>query len=405
MVEKQKPIPILHLARWYPHREDPMPGLFVQRHIEAAALFSPQTVIYPHATKNIKGTSSFEVESEFINKVYTIRVYYAPPRIKIPGLRQALSLWRFYKAVAKGFQAAKKENRRFDLVHVHVLTRLGLVALYLKMFRGLPYVISEHWSRYLPTTDGYRGIGRKMTTRWVVKQAEAVTTVTQNLSDAMQNHHLFNRHYVVLENVVDPIFYDADLKTNRPSTEKFQMVHVSCFEDRSKNISGLLRVIQALKKTRSDFHFLMIGDGMDFDEMKAYAIRLELTDEYVSFTGLQTGATLAKSMQSGHALVMFSHFENLPVVINESLVLGVPVLSSDVGGISEYIHSENGVLVPAGDEKRMVEALNKFMNHPDAFDSSLIAKQARTRFSPKTIGQKLNTLYLNGLKNRKRRLK
>ena len=37
---------IVFLARWYPHRYDPMFGLFVQRHAEAAALFNDITVIY-----------------------------------------------------------------------------------------------------------------------------------------------------------------------------------------------------------------------------------------------------------------------------------------------------------------------------------------------------------------------
>ena len=37
---------IIFLARWYPHRYDPMFGLFVQRHAEAAALFNDITVIY-----------------------------------------------------------------------------------------------------------------------------------------------------------------------------------------------------------------------------------------------------------------------------------------------------------------------------------------------------------------------
>ena len=41
---------IVFLARWYPHRYDPMFGLFVQRHAEAAALFNDITVIYCQQT-------------------------------------------------------------------------------------------------------------------------------------------------------------------------------------------------------------------------------------------------------------------------------------------------------------------------------------------------------------------
>lgn len=41
---------IVFLARWYPHRYDPMFGLFVQRHAEAAALFNNITVVYCQQT-------------------------------------------------------------------------------------------------------------------------------------------------------------------------------------------------------------------------------------------------------------------------------------------------------------------------------------------------------------------
>ena len=41
---------IVFLARWYPHRYDPMFGLFVQRHAEAAALFNDITVVYCQQT-------------------------------------------------------------------------------------------------------------------------------------------------------------------------------------------------------------------------------------------------------------------------------------------------------------------------------------------------------------------
>ena len=50
---------IVFLARWYPHRYDPMFGLFVQRHAEAAALYNDISVVYVHADDN--ATSKYEI--------------------------------------------------------------------------------------------------------------------------------------------------------------------------------------------------------------------------------------------------------------------------------------------------------------------------------------------------------
>ena len=168
---------IVFLARWYPHRYDPMLGLFVQRHAEAAALYNDVSVIYVHADENI--CQKFDIVDETVNNVRTIRVYYRKSWSKI------ISLLRFFKANNKALKMLPKP----DIIHVHILTRLGLVALRQKRLHGTPYIITEHWSRYLPGND-FSGLLRKKLTKTVVRHASAVTTVTDILAKAMQSHGL-----------------------------------------------------------------------------------------------------------------------------------------------------------------------------------------------------------------------
>ena len=47
MIDRKK-LKVLHLARWYPNKFDPMPGLFIQRHIEAANIYCECGVVYTH---------------------------------------------------------------------------------------------------------------------------------------------------------------------------------------------------------------------------------------------------------------------------------------------------------------------------------------------------------------------
>jgi hypothetical protein len=91
---------------------------------------------------------------------------------------------------------SSKKRNKIDLIHVHVLTRLGLLALLLKRSSGIPFLITEHWSRYLSYVGTYKGIFRKYLTRKVVKNASAVTTPTVNLQNAMQAHGLKNSNYL-----------------------------------------------------------------------------------------------------------------------------------------------------------------------------------------------------------------
>ncbi|HEY9115395.1 MAG TPA: glycosyltransferase [Bacteroidales bacterium] len=390
----EKKIKVLYLARWYPNRFDPMPGLFIQRHAEAAAKYCQVGVVYTH-DKNDKPGKLFDAEFSVVNGIPTAKVYYNNPKHNIPFISNLIKACRFLKANFIGIKKISKEMGGFDLVHVHILTRLGVIALFYKIFQNKPYIITEHWSRYLPVTGTYSGFFRKLATKWVVKNAAVVTTVTQNLAIAMQNRGLKNKNYRVLANVVDEQFYLADI--NKTHKVQKTLIHVSCFEDRSKNITGMLRAISSLSKKRNDFILKLVGDGMDFQAMKDYANKLDISSERLVFTGLLEGKSLVKEMSMADLLLVFSNYENFPVVINESFVLGIPVLATRVGGIPEFVNENNGMLVNSGDETAFEKALNDFLDNKLHFNNSQIQQDSKRAFSPETIGEELKNIYKNVL--------
>ena len=383
---------VLYLARWYPNRYDPMPGLFIQRHAEAVSQYCKVGVVYVHPLNQEEITGVYQSEFENDNGVNTVRVYYSQPTLKIPIITQAIKLFRFYRANFIGIKRIKQELSDFDLLHIHILTRLGLIALYYKWFKNKPYLISEHWSRYLDLTGEFKGIFRKWITKLVVKNAAIVTTVTQNLANAMQNHGLINKNYHVLANVVDDAFF-KDSISELDARQKTVFINVTCFEDKSKNISGLLRVIKSMSEKRNDFIFKLVGEGMDFNELYNSAQEQNLINKYVIFTGLLEGKALVNEMANADLMVVFSNYENLPVVINESFVLGIPVISTSVGGIAEIINKSNGVLIERGDEKELEETLIDYLDQKLDFDKDAIANFARNHFSSETIGLELFDLY------------
>ncbi|MCQ2309482.1 MAG: glycosyltransferase [Bacteroidales bacterium] len=365
---------IVFLARWYPHRYDPMFGLFVQRHAEAAALYNDVSVIYVHADENVK--EKYEIERSTANNVSTIKVYYRKPRLK------TFSLIRFFNAN----KLALKQLKKPDLIHVHVLTRCGVVALWQKIINGTPYIITEHWSRYLPGND-FGGFLRKMMTKFVVKNASTVTTVTGNLAKAMQNHGLKNNNYVVLPNVVDVNLFKPIEKRN----SKVKIIHVSCFEDKSKNISGLIDALALLESRNVEYQCVFIGEGIDFEAMKGYAAT-KLNPLNIKFTGLLQGQALANEMASGDFLVLSSNYENMPVVILEALACGLPVVSTNVGGISEMIDENCGILVPAKDTEKLADAMQTMISNLN-YDINSLRNKILDKYSYEAVGKFLNEIY------------
>lgn len=383
------PLKILFLARWYPDRYDPMMGLFIKRHAEVAAGFADVAVLYLRAAPEC--AFGFEIIQSVENKVDTTIVHFGTNSNLHPRLAKLLSGFMFLMAFCKGYCKIVKTWGKPGIIHVNVLTRLGLFALWLHFFRGIKYVITEHWSRYLPITNTYKGVLRKVLTKLVVKNAGAVSTVSENLALAMQSHGLKNKHYMVLPNVVDTDEYTISVVISPGIKKRF--IHISCFEDRSKNISGLLSCVSELAKQRSDFECIMVGEGIDLEKMKSLAAHLGLKHPQIQFTGLLENQQVVDAYHSTSFMVMFSNFENMPVVISESLACGLPVVATKVGGIPEYVTRDNGLLVDAGDEKALLNAINHMLDYSSEYDAIQIRAKSVAIFGKQAVAAKLQELY------------
>ena len=370
---------VVFLARWYPHKYDPMFGLFVQRHAEAAALYNDVSVIYVHPDPN--ASQAFELERREEKGVDVVRVYYK----KTNKLSSAL---RYFKACRKALALVGQP----DLIHVHVLTRMGWVAWWQQKRHGIPYLITEHWSRYLPGND-FSGFLRKCVTQRVVRDAFLVSTVTDCLAEAMRSHGLNHPNYQVLPNVVDvklfkPIPHHNDIP---------KIVHISCFEDKSKNISGLLQSLKLLKEKGIAYQAVLIGEGMDYEAMRKLSEALDLGDR-VRFTGLLEGQALVDELATGDFFVLSSHYETAGVVLVEALACGLPLVATQVGGVPEIVNGSNGLLVPPGDAQALAEAMERCCHTYNNYDPQALRDSVVERYSYERVGQLLDRWYREALK-------
>lgn len=371
---------ILFLPRWYPNRYDNMWGLFVKKHAEAVSQFHQLSILYLHPVEGLK-KDEWEIEKN--DSIYTLYIYYSKPKNRIAYFM------KFFRLYFKGLKHINTLNP-IDLIHVHILTRMGLLALVSKLRYNIPYVITEHWSRYLPTVKVYAGWLRKRLTEWVIKKSKAVMPVTQNLKEAMENHGLSHYNYQIVPNVVDDVFFK--LKDIPRQHIQKRIIHVSTFEDKSKNISGIIEAIHIIKNSRSDFKMVFVGEGMDFKRMQNKVNQLKLEDQ-IEFTGLLEKEALVNEYEKATFMLVNSNYENMPVVINEAFATGLPVLSTNVGGISEHLNNERGKLIEARETKQLVEQLNWMLDHYQKFDSSQIKEYAQERFSMKSVGSQIVEIY------------
>jgi len=390
-----KRLNILFLPRWYPHRYDSMTGLFIQRQAEAVSSYCEVAVLYVHSDE--QAANRYEIDFADENGIRVVRVYYREPRRSL--ISGYLKIFRFFRAHSLGFKMLR--SFRPDLLHVHVLTREGIVAWINKLLNGSPYVITEHWSRYLPASDTFRGGFRKMITRQVVKSSAAMIAVSETLKTAMLKFHLGNTNFFVVPNLVETNLFTIGARPIRDTIKRF--IHISCFEGRSKNISGFLNVVKNISEKRSDFECFLIGDGPEFEIWKTRSDELGLLGKTVFFTGLKEQKELVKEIQAADFMVLSSNYETFGTVVIECLSCGIPVVVTNVGIVPEVINETNGIIIPAGDDKALEDAINIMLDQYNSYDPQVIRNTVLTKFAKETIAKQLFGIYQNAIKpNRKK---
>jgi len=170
-------------------------------------------------------------------------------------------------------------------------------------------------------------------------------------------------------------------------------------KDEHKNITGIIRAIGRLRVSRDDFIFTFVGEAQP--QQKSLVSETGLSD-CVLFAGEVEHKKVAAFMQQSDILVMFSHVENLPCVILEALACGLPVLSTNVGGIPEWIGEENGILVNPGDEDALADGMNHLLDHYHEYNSEQLHKFTIEHFSEGVIAAQFLEIYNLALNSVKR---
>ena len=382
-------IRVLFLSPLYPNRYDAMPGLFVRKHAEAVSRFCSVYVLYLHPDTNIKST---EIKVNHHNNLTELIVYYP---VKQKGAFLKLSkMYAYVNAYRQGYRKIKKSGFNPDIIHANILTRSVFMAYVEKLFHKTPYVITEHWSRYLHGKQAFDGNFDKWITRLVARKAAAIMPVSDILMKGMLANKIFNDNYWVVNNVVDD-FFQAE-KTAVISSKK-RILHISCFDETAKNITGLLRAIENLCMLRNDFELVIIGTGVDFESTKNYCKTLNIPKGIVQFLGEKTPVEVAEWFVNSDLFVLFSNYETAGVVLAESLVSGVPVVSTNVGIAPEVIDESNGKIVPVGDEHALTNAINEVLEDYNKYDKEQIKEQFSKQFTYNEIGVKITEIYQKAL--------
>ncbi len=281
----------------------------------------------------------------------------------------------------------------FDVVHVHSPLPAAVVRLLARTVRPRPRIVyTEHnsWGPYHPLTRKLNAWTYRLDDAQIAVSRDAWSSVPEGLRGRLE----VLDHGIDLDAVRAHRAHRAEARRRLGVDDDTVVVGTVANFRPEKNYEGWLRVADTVTAERPGVRFVSIGQGPLLDEMRSRASAAGLAGR-VDLLGHQPDAPAL--MAGFDVFTMASHWEGLPVAFMEARALGLPVVTTAVGGLVDHVREGvDGLLVPAGDEAALAAALGTVVDDEelrgrlaaasaaaaDAFDARVAVAAIERRFTP-----------------------
>jgi glycosyltransferase involved in cell wall biosynthesis len=186
----------------------------------------------------------------------------------------------------------------------------------------------------------------------ILRSSDLVMTVSGDLRDRAV-HLLPDANVKVLPIGVDTAYYTPQAVDLGPGRH---IAFMSVFKP-VKDPMLAFQAFQKLARDHDDVTLHVTCDGPMLDQAKAF-VREHGLETRIKFYGIVPRAEVLRIMRGADVVMLTSKREGSPRVLLEAGAVGVPVVSTGVGGVPELVaDDQTGYLVPAGDADALVEKL------------------------------------------------
>ena len=258
----------------------------------------------------------------------------------------------------RAWQLARRE--RYDIVHVHWPMPMALLGWAVQRARQIPmvttfYGIELRWVQSrLPFL--------RWLIRWAARASAQVIAISTYTARELRKF---------ADVPIEVIPYTAELAPpsstgERSSASERSILFVGRLIER-KGVAHLIRSLGTVRQTMPA-RLVVVGEGPERVALERLAHETKLAD-HVEFRGRVTDEALCDAYAAANVFVLPSVLdarqdtEGLGVVLLEAMNYSVPVIASDIGGITDIVqHERTGLLVPPGDETALANALTRVLS-------------------------------------------
>jgi len=287
-------------------------------------------------------------------------------------------------------------NNQIDLLHVHYAIPHASAAYMTKK-------ILETQGKKIPVITTLHGtditlVGRDKTFAPVVSfsinQSDAITAVSHNLREETKKIFRIEKEIEVIQNFVDVTRFnkkpiDAFRRVIAPNGEKI-VIHASNFR-RIKRVEDVVKIFSIVHKSVPS-KLLFVGDGPERNTAEGLSRDLHIGDD-IRFVGKQE--QMEEILAIGDLFILTSEYESFGLAALEAMAAGVPVISTNAGGLPEI--NEDGVtgfMSNVGDIENMsMHAIQLLKNDEMLAEFKKNAYAQAQKFDIQNIVPKYEQLY------------
>jgi len=191
-------------------------------------------------------------------------------------------------------------------------------------------------------------------------------------------------------------FLDQWTALQKPGINKTIIIGTTINPNIYKGLDVIYRVLKLLKGYTICWKIFGITEDRDLNIMVKKMLNIKEAEPALKFYGPLSAPKLIEELKTCHFFVHPSYADNSPNSVCEAMLLGMPVISSSVGGVKSLItHKENGFLFNPGDPFELAGLLIHLANNYDiALNGAKKAREtALKRHSSEGIMNTLNKIY------------
>ena len=324
-------------------------------------------VLYP--TYGGSGVMATELGKSLAKKGHEIHfITYSQP-VRLGGFRSNI----FYHEVAvsdyplfdytpyetvlasKMVDVVKREE--LDVLHVHYAIPHASAAFMAKQILAaqgvhIPYVTTLHGTDI--TLVG-RDPSFEPVITFCMNESDAITAVSESLREDTYKHFNATKDILVIPNFVHPrsktIHNIQEIRRRYANDNEPIMCHISNFR-KVKRVDDVLKMFDKVNQ-KIPSKLLMVGDGPERFGLEELCAQLGLCDRVVFIGKVRETQEV---LEISDLFVLPSETESFGLAALEAMAMGVPVISSNTGGIPEVnINGETGFMSDVGDVEDMAK--------------------------------------------------